>query len=343
MKGKGLFAVAVLALVLLVTSAWAEDDSGIHFFPIEDSIRQAEHLMVGMFGYSEEEAKTMRYEATHEPGSTGTEVQVYPLADSDDYFYLVYWWDGSLMEDRIIVPSCHTLPVQTISHDSALQAAYHLMIGLYGYDPQVAMEFRYEAISHEDIHLIHVNVYPFPETDEYGTEHFNLEYTEYGLLMSKVLPDILDFSPFYEMEKQLKRPFPWFSHEEKAAYSKEYICKEEAVLRLKPSSADAIFNYDFTRCVYGVPDESVLLEDTALEIAQGVLMERFGRSAEWAIQSGWESYFDVTDPERPLWKFHFTHFDGVEHRQYVVRLDAKTGEIVKAFEWNDDYESYEKY
>lgn len=343
MKRKGFFAITILTLVLWVTSAWADEDSGIHSFPIEDSIRQAEHLMVGMFGYSEEEAKAMRYEATIEPESIATEVQVYPLADSDDYFYLVYWWDGSLMEERTIVPSCYTLPTQTISHDRALQAAYHLMIGLYGYDPQVAMEFRYEAVSYEDIHLIHVNVYPFPETDEYGTEHFNLDYAEYGLLMSKVLPDILDFTPYYNMVKQVGRPFSWFTHEERAAYSKEYIRKEEAVLRLKPSSADAIFNYDFTRCVYGIPDESVLPEADALNMARGVLMERFGRSAEWTTNAGLESYFDVTDPEKPLWKFYFTYFDGVERKQYVVRLDAKTGEIVKAFEWNDDYKSYERY
>ena len=72
-------------------------------------------------------------------------------------------------------------------------------------------------------------------------------------------------------------------------------------------------------------------------------MESFGRSAEWTIHSGRESYFDVTDPEKPLWKFFFTHFDGVEQKKYVVRLDAKTGEIVKAFEWNDACESHERY
>lgn len=341
MKRVGFFALAML--ILWTASTCAEEDPESYAYPKEDSIRLAEHLMVGMFGYSEKEAKAMRYEASIEPWSICTDVRAYPLADSDSHFDLGYLWDGSLIEWKTTVPSCYAPYAQTISPDEACQEAYHLMIGLYGYDPQVAAQFRYEAIPHEDIHIIYVNVYPFPETDEYGEEHFHLEYAEHGSLEHHTIPDILDFSPFYEMEKRVKRPFPWFSHEEKAAYSKEYICKEEAVLRLKPSSADAIFNYDFTRCVYGVPDESVLLEDTALEIAQGVLMERFGRSAEWAIQSGWESYFDVTDPERPLWKFHFTHFDGVEHGQYVVRLDAKTGEIVKAFEWNDDYESYERY
>ena len=158
-----------------------------------------------------------------------------------------------------------------------------------------------------------------------------------------MIPDVLDFSPFYEMAKRVKRPFQWFTHEERAAYSKEYMSKEEAALRLKPSSADAIANYDFTRCVYGVPDESVLPEAAALEMAQGVLMKRFGRSEEWITHAGREAYFDVTDPERSLWKFFFTYSDGAEKKRYVVRLDAKTGETVKAFEWNDACESYERY
>ena len=93
----------------------------------------------------------------------------------------------------------------------------------------------------------------------------------------------------------------------------------------------------------GTCDESVLPEADALEIAREVLMKSFGRSAEWTIHSGRESYFDITDPEKPLWKFFFTHFDGVEQKKYVVRLDAKTGGIVKAFEWNDACESHERY
>ena len=343
MKRKGILLFAVLIFVLTATFAWANENSGIQAFPIEDSVRQAEHLMVGMFGYSHEEAKSMRYEAKTEFGSNATDVQVNPLADSDDHFDLSYLWDGSLIEWKTIVPSCYSPSAQMISLAEACQQAYHLMIGLYGYDPQVAEQFRYEAIPHEDIHIIYVDVYPFPETDEYGEERFRLEYTEYGLLEYHKIPYILDFSAFYEMSKRIKRPFPWFTHEERAAYSKEYIPKEEAALRLKPSSADAISNYDFTRCVYGIPDESVLPEADALEIAREVLMESFGRSAEWTIYSGRESYFDITDPEKPLWKFFFTHFDGVEQKKYVVRLDAKTGEIVKAFEWNDACESHERY
>ena len=343
MKRKCFFWGAMLTFILTITSAWANENSGIPAFPIEDSVRQAEHLMIGMFGYSEEDAKAMRYEATIEYGSNATDVQVYPLSNSDDHFDLAYLWDGSLIEWKTTVPSCYTPSAQTVSLDEVCQEAYHLMIGLYGYDPQMAAQFRYEAIPREDIHIIYVNVYPFPETDEYGEEHFHLEYAEYGLLKHHMIPNVLDFTPFYEMAKRVKRPFPWFTHEERAAYSKEYILKEEAALRLKPSSADAISNYDFTRCVYGVPDESVLPEADALEIAREVLMESFGRSAEWTIHSGRESYFDVTDPEKPLWKFFFTHFDGVEQKKYVVRLDAKTGEIVKAFEWNDACESHERY
>ena len=54
-------------------------------------------------------------------------------------------------------------------------------------------------------------------------------------------------------------------------------------------------------------------------------------------------YFDISDPNQPLWKFFFTHWDGVEQRQYVVRLQVETGEVIKAFEYTSDCESYERF
>ena len=95
----------------------------------------------------------MRYEAKTEFGSNATDVQVYPIANSDDHFDLAYLWDGSLIEWKTTVPSCYAPSAQTISLAEACQQAYHLMIGLYGYAPQVAEQFRYEAILHEDIQI----------------------------------------------------------------------------------------------------------------------------------------------------------------------------------------------
>ena len=131
MKRKGILLFAVLIFVLMATSAWANENSGVQAFPIDDSVHQAEHLMVGMFGYSQEEAKLMRYEANTEYGSNATDVQVYPLANSDDHFDLSYLWDGSLIEWKTTVPSSYSPSAQTISLAEACQQAYHLMIGLY--------------------------------------------------------------------------------------------------------------------------------------------------------------------------------------------------------------------
>lgn len=135
--------------------------------------------------------------------------------------------------------------------------------------------------------------------------------------------------------------------EEKAAnsayHSQVFIPKVEAAMRLNPFSFDVLAHYDYTRCVYGIPAQSDLPEETALEIARGVLIDSFGRSDEWVQNAGTESYFDISDPNQPLWKFFFTHWDGVEQRQYVVRLQAETGEVIKAFEYTSDCESYERF
>ena len=128
----------------------------------------------------------------------------------------------------------------------------------------------------------------------------------------------------------------WFTHEERAVYSQVFIPKVEAAMRLNPFSFDVLAHYDYTRCVYGIPAQSDLPEETALEIARGVLIDSFGRSDEWVQNAGTESYFDISDPNQPLWKFFFTHWDGVEQRQYVVRLQAETGEVIKAFEYTSN-------
>ena len=197
MMKKAYFLVSMM-LILWAASTWAEDEPESLAYPKEDSIRLAEHLMVGMFGYSQEEARSMRYEASIEPWSVATDVQVYPQADSDSHFDLGYFNDGSLIEWKTVVPLSYAPYERTISPAEAGQEAYHLMIGLYGYDPEVAEQFRYELVFQEGVDIIYVNVYPFSETDEYGEEHFHLEYTDYGLLEHYTIPDILDFSPFYE-------------------------------------------------------------------------------------------------------------------------------------------------
>lgn len=330
--------ILLLLLLLLSLTAFCAHAEIMDCFPEEKAANSAYHLMVGMFGYTEAEAQALRYETSIEDGSIATDVSVYPPFPSDACFSLSYLGDGSLNANTT-VPDWYTVPSHPTSSDDVILAARHLMTGLYGYTPKVAEQFQYQAVAHPDIHWIDVFVYPFPDMEEC----FSLGYNECGLLMSEVLPDILDFGAYASYVKEVGRPFMWFTHEERAVYSQVFIPKVEAAMRLNPFSFDVLAHYDYTRYVYGIPAQSDLPEETALEIARGVLIDSFGRSDEWVQNAGTESYFDISDPNQPLWKFFFTHWDGVEQKQYVVRLDAKTGEIVKAFEWNDDYESYERY
>ena len=329
--------ILLLLFLLLSLTAFCAHAEIMDCFPEEKAANSAYHLMVGMFGYTEAEAQALRYETSIEDGSIATHVSVYPPFPSDACFSLSYLGDGSL-NDNITVPDWYTVPSHPTSSDDVILAARHLMTGLYGYTPKVAEQFQYQAVAHPDIHWIDVFVYPFPDMEEC----FSLGYNECGLLMSEVLPDILDFGAYASYVKEVGRPFMWFTHEERAVYSQVFIPKVEAAMRLNPFSFDVLAHYDYTRCVYGIPAQSDLPEETALEIARGVLIDSFGRSDEWVQNAGTESYFDISDPNQPLWKFFFTHWDGVEQRQYVVRLQAETGEVIKAFEYTSDCESYSK-
>lgn len=106
------------------------------------------------------------------------------------------------------------------------------------------------------------------------------------------------------------------------------------------------------RFVYGVPDDTVLPEADALALAQRALVAQMGLDeAEIPFFSRrMQTYFDVTDPARPLWKFFFwmpspydpdddyvqavKDYYGEDPERmpnYKVELDARTGEVVRAF------------
>lgn len=122
-----------------------------------------------------------------------------------------------------------------------------------------------------------------------------------------------------------------FTLEEKAAYSEEYIPKVEAVMRLKPDY-DGL-HYDYTRSRYGLPKDGDLAQEIALEIAKQAAMELLGLDDDWFDDYFWyHTFFDVTDPERTLWKFYFGS-TRPGRGKYVIRLNSKTGEVIKAFKY----------
>ena len=71
---------------LLFAMPCAADD--LDTLPVEEAVRAARHVMIGMIGYSEQEADALRYEGYHLEGNITTTVEVYPAQTTDDPFTL---------------------------------------------------------------------------------------------------------------------------------------------------------------------------------------------------------------------------------------------------------------
>lgn len=312
-----------LLLLFFISILFAHAETPDHF-PEEKAAESAYHLMVGMFGYTEEEARALRYEALYNEKTIGTHVSVYPSFSSDQSFFLRYSDEGWLSESDIIVPDWYREPTRSASTDDAICAARHLMPGLYGF--KILDQFRYEAVVDPEKQRIEVDAYPFPESDE----HIVLIYSANGVLVSHTLPDILDLSGYDEKVFTTNKVFTEYTLEERAAYSEEYIPKVEAILRLNPDYHD-IVHYTYTRSRYGVPTDEDLSKADALAIADQALHDILQPNQEWSRNYGSLSFFDVTDENRPLWKFLFLSDTRSQYDRYVVRVNARTGEVVTAF------------
>ena len=223
--------------------------------------------------------------------------------------------------------------IQSVSTDEIILSAHHLMTEVYGYDVSIVDAFRY--VVEEKNTGFEIRVYPFSETDDC----FIIMYDEDGMLQSSKMPEILDLSAYDKMVYDEHRTFQMFTLEEKAAYSEEYIPKVEAVMRLNPDY-DGL-HYDYTRSRYGLPQDGDLDQEIALEIAKQAAMEWLNLEDDWFDGHFWyQTYFDVTDPEQTLWKFYFGS-TRPGRGKYVIRLNSKTGKVVKAFKYTGNMPLWE--
>ena len=111
-----------------------------------------------------------------------------------------------------------------------------------------------------------------------------------------------------------------------------------------PDYADWSFAFYATH-EYGVPDESAITQETALETARRALGERLELSdALLGYCDSVRVFYEVTDPEKPLWKFVFSagsHWDEVEALGaepaglYRVVINARTGDVEEAFSFRN--------
>ena len=107
----------------------------------------------------------------------------------------------------------------------------------------------------------------------------------------------------------------------------------------------------FSSFTYGLPDDKALTQEKALELAGKALVDPLGRKEEEIkfYTHRKDIYYDVTNPEKPLWKFFFhmpnpydsdeafgdevlAYYDqNIRLSNYKVELDARTGEITAAY------------
>ena len=103
---------------------------------------------------------------------------------------------------------------------------------------------------------------------------------------------------------------------------------------------------------YGLPDDKAISQAEAQAIAEDAIVTQIGRKTDEVtfFTHEFTVMYDVTDPEKPLWKFYFkmpsmydsdTDYakaveayygkDGERLPNIKVEIDARTGEVVRAF------------
>lgn len=120
-------------------------------------------------------------------------------------------------------------------------------------------------------------------------------------------------------------PFWQWPYELKAKYSQEVW----PLVKDKEAMDEAVaFS---THYLYGMPTKNVMQYEDALILAQQTLQEQFDmdKSTVSMYCQRFEAY-DITDSDKPLWKFTFINPDDYYGTWYRVEIAAATGEITRA-------------
>ncbi len=122
------------------------------------------------------------------------------------------------------------------------------------------------------------------------------------------------------------------SVEDKAAFSKKWIPIVEEFAKIHPyylNQRDQF--YSATRHVYGIPGEGDITQEEALKLAQQAIIA-LGANEPTINKRRVEYFFDVTDAEHPVWKLVFGRADDSDNAKYRVIIDARTKEVIEAFQ-----------
>ena len=163
----------------------------------------------------------------------------------------------------------------------------------------------------------------------------------------------------YETQHQLPGNPKFWSVEQFAAYSEAFHERGVQKLAEHPEYFNAITPAILTH-VYALPDARAIPQAQAQAIAEAAIVSHVGRKQEEVrfFTHQITAMYDVTDPQKPLWKFCFqmpncydckdpafaqevTAYYGIdgERPPYIkVEIDAYTGEIIRAFPYDFAYD-----
>ena len=136
-------------------------------------------------------------------------------------------------------------------------------------------------------------------------------------------------------------PFWWWTYDVKAAFSAEVGPMVANLESVNFEVAEATFY------TYGIPAENEIQYEDALVIGRKVLAEEYGLTdKQIRAHSDLLEAYDVSDPDKPMWKFVFINPDDFYGIRYRVLINGRTGEIIlhESFPWQRTFidEEYDR-
>lgn len=222
----------------------------------------------------------------------------------------------------------------------------------------VAFDSWNTGLKKEDLPFAGIDMFVHPDTGELRTpleEYKAMLDAEAARRNTPVAKAIRAFSEQYQEPKV----FWTWELEAKAAFSREIAPMIRAFVQEHPDKADWPFNSYMkiaSEFDYGLPGEGVISQEQALALARVALVQEYGLSEDQAkiiadhpVNVFFVNlFYDVTNPDKPLWKVFYsspsiyvqdqglvalikkTYGEG-DIPNYKVELDAKTGEVVRVF------------
>ena len=133
-------------------------------------------------------------------------------------------------------------------------------------------------------------------------------------------------------------PFWWWAYDVKAAFSAEVGPMVAKIESVNFEVAEATFY------TYGIPAENEIQYEDALVIGRKVLAEEYGLTdKQIRAHSDLLEAYDVSDPDKPMWKFVFINPDDFYGIRYRVLINGRTGEIIlhESYPWQTNFKDEE--